>query len=534
MRQLTRYLPRSLRSRLVLWNGLILAVALVAFGGAVYAILAHSLSTQIRQSLAERANQVNAAVEQRALSPRFRRNQNIEVPPPNTFASADTFVQIATVEGEVLGTSFNSGRDDLPLDEATLDAVRSGRPLYSTRRLGRESVAVYSAPISVGGRVVGVVQVGRSLGFVEGALSNLRFFAGLGLLAALLLSVLGASMMAGRTLRPLERLIRTAESIGSSRDLSRRVEPPSSDDEVGRLAVTFNGMLSRLQSSDAQLRETLDAQRRFVADASHELRTPLTTIRGNAGMLRQVAEMTPEDRAEALAQIHGEAERMSRLVGELLTLARADGGFVLRREPVDLASLVDEVAAQARLLAGSRRVDVNVPDRLVVTGDPDALRQVALILLENAIKYTEPDDRIEVRLELRYTEACLTVTDTGVGIDAEHLPRIFDRFYRADPARSSGGTGLGLSIARWIVEQHGGRIEVETTPGKGSTFAVHLPRSSSDAAGEAAPVRRAPSDEPAVAMMRTPSWRPILVQARPENGRSPIGSSVKSTPPGSS
>ncbi len=438
------------------------------------------------------------------------------------------------MDGEVLGTSFNSEGEDLPLDEATLHAVRSGRPLYRTTRLGRESVAVYSAPISVGGRVVGVVQVGRSLGFVEGALSNLRFFAGLGLLAALLLSILGAFVMAGRTLRPLERLIRTAESISSSRDLSRRVDPPSSDDEVGRLAVTFNGMLSRLQSSDAQLRETLDAQRRFVADASHELRTPLTTIRGNAGMLRQVAEMTSEDRAEALAQIHSEAERMSRLVGDLLTLARADGGFVLRREPVNLAPLVEEVTAQARLLAADRRVDVNVPDRLVVAGDSDALRQVALILLENAIKYTEPDGQIEVRLELRDTEAYLTVTDTGAGIDAEHLPRIFDRFYRADPARSSGGTGLGLSIARWIVEQHGGRIEVETTPGKGSTFAVHLPRSLPDAADQAAPVRHAPADEPVVARNADTVWRPTPAQARPENGRFTIGSSVRSTPPGSS
>lgn len=268
----------------------------------------------------------------------------------------------------------------------------------------------------------------------------------------------------------------SAESIGSFGDLSGRVTPPPTQDEVGRLAVTFNDMLSRLQASDVQLRETLETQRRFVADASHELRTPLTTIRGNSGMLRSVAEMTPEDREEAMDEIHQEAERMSRLVGQLLVLARADAGLVLRREPVELAPLTREAATQVSRLAPGRWIGVEEISPVTVMGDSDALRQVLLILLDNAIKYTPTDGTITVRLREQRDEARVTVSDTGIGIEPEHLPHVFERFYRADPARTAGGTGLGLSIAQWIAGQHGGRIEAESSPGRGSVFTVHLPK----------------------------------------------------------
>ncbi len=304
-------------------------------------------------------------------------------------------------------------------------------------------------------------------------------------------------------MRPLERLTRTAESIGSSGDLSRRVALPPRHDKVGSLAVTLNDMLSRLQASDLQLRETLEAQRRFVADASHELRSPLTTIRGNACMMRSVAEMSAADRTEAVDEIHREAERMSRLVGDLLALARADAGHVLRREPVELAQLTRQAANQASRLADDRQVMMEELDPVVVSGDPDALRQLLLILLDNAVKYTPAGGRITVRLREQAGQVRLTVSDTGIGIEPEHVPHIFERFYRADSARTAGGTGLGLSIARWIVGQHGGHIEVTSSRGQGSIFTVHLPKESS-VTGEAqrsmrqvAEVRTPVSESPA-------------------------------------
>ncbi|MBX6763947.1 MAG: HAMP domain-containing protein [Rubrobacteraceae bacterium] len=468
-------LPGSLRARLTLWHALILGVVLVAFAAAVYAILANSLYGQVRQSLVERARQVNDAVRPRITYSHFSPGVEIFIPPPNTFASSDTFVQVSTPDGRVLGTSENLGGRTLPEDPVT---SHSGRPDFRVVRVGGEEVEVYSSPLVVDGRTVGVVQVGRSLAPVRQTLSQLRLLAGVGLLAALVLSVGVVSFMAGETLRPLRRLMSTAESIGSSRDLSRRVKLPDSGDEVGRLAVTFNEMLRRLEASDRQLRETLEAQRRFVADASHELRTPLTTIRGNAGLLRAVPEMSAADREAALAEIHGESERMSRLVGDLLTLARADAGRALERRPLDLATLAREAVAQARALTEGQKLSLDAPERIELAGDRDALKQLLLILLDNAIKYTPSSGHITVRAEAwRDGGAHISVSDTGEGIAPEHLPHIFERFYRADPARATEGTGLGLSIASWIVRQHGGTIEVESEPGRGSTFTVHLPPS---------------------------------------------------------
>lgn len=471
--------PRTLRGRLTLWNVLILGVVLVLFTLVVYSILAHSLSVEVERSLDERADQINTAFQQQAsyLS-RFRQHQSVNIPPPNpsTFASSDSFVQIVSLDGQVLGTSDSLGNANLPLDAVTF---QSGQPHYQTVQLGHGSVEVYSRPLVINEQVIGVVQVGRPLGPIQHALGQLRLFAGLGLVAALILSGLVVSAVSGKALRPLERLIRTAESIGSSRDLSRRVTPPSSDDEVGRLTLTFNQMLSRLEASDRQLRESLETQRRFTADASHELRTPLTSIRGNSGMLMQVPDMTAEDRAEAVEEIHREAERMSRLVGDLLTLARADAGLALKREPVEMASLVQSVASQARMLASGQRIVVEAPDSVMLMGSPDALRQLVLILLDNAIKYTSSGGLIKLRLSLYNQVVVLTVADTGVGISPEHLPHVFERFYRVDPARTAGGTGLGLSIAQWIAQQHGGYIEAESISGRGSAFTVHLPMDSS-------------------------------------------------------
>ena len=265
---------------------------------------------------------------------------------------------------------------------------------------------------------------------------------------------------------------------------------------MGRLAATFNDMLDRLQSAYAALQSAnrrleaaLESQRRFVADASHELRTPLTTVRGNASLLRRFDALSPEDRQDAVAQIGAEAERMSRLVNDLLMLARADAGQLLERKPVALAPLIDDVAHQARVLAGGKlSVSVlrlgNVDAE--VRGDADALRQLLLILVDNAIKYTPAGGSVTLGLRVEQTganqqTARITVIDTGAGIPREDLPHIFERFYRADRARRAGGTGLGLAIGKWIAEAHGGTISVESSPGAGSTAS---PRTTEGAARE--------------------------------------------------
>lgn len=315
-----------------------------------------------------------------------------------------------------------------------------------------------------------------------------------GSVASILLSAMLGLLVARAALRPIARLTREAEQIGRSQDFGRRVTARGAD-EVARLATTFNEMLGQLQaayaalqSGNERLEAALESQRRFVADASHELRTPLTTVRGNASLLSRFEQLTPEDRRAVVEQISSESERMTRLVGDLLTLARADAGQSLKREPVELAPLIQDVAAQARTLAAGRAgeggeavaVSVLPLPEATVLGDPDALRQLLLVLLDNAIKYSAPTGSVTVglrvgQLQAGDREAKVSVVDTGIGIARDEAPLIFERFYRADRARRTGGTGLGLAIGKWIAEAHEGKIEVESEPGSGSIFTVTLP-----------------------------------------------------------
>jgi signal transduction histidine kinase len=325
-------------------------------------------------------------------------------------------------------------------------------------------------------------------------------------------------------LSPVARITETARHIAETGDYRRRlhVTPPrlGHGDELFFLAATFNDMIARLE-------HMLESQRRLLADTSHELRNPITIIRGNLALLRR--EGVPEaTRREAVVEAEEEAARMGRLVGDLLLLARADAGepSSLQREPVDVTELVDGAVEQARPRAETRRLTLATDGRCVVLGDRDRLKQLIANLVENALRYTPKNGRIDVRLTggpanssvqqpgvaVRSRNArrpgdstamaLLTVTDSGIGISPADLPHVFERFYRADKARSRahGGTGLGLSIAEYIVRAHGGTIQASSEgTNRGSTFSVRLP------------------------LMPDPPRRPIAPAAPPADARVPIG-----------
>jgi signal transduction histidine kinase len=213
-----------------------------------------------------------------------------------------------------------------------------------------------------------------------------------------------------------------------------------------------------------------------VADASHELRTPLTTIRGNIGLLSSGSEVSKQDQQEALQDMASEAERMSRLVSNLLVLARADAGLHIDKHPVHVDDIMQEVYRHARVLSDGVSLRLEGPEPAEVEGNSDYLKQLLLILVDNALKNTPPGGEVRLADPIENGYVRLTVSDTGKGIPPEALPHIFERFYQADKSRTGGGTGLGLAIAKWIAEEHGGRIEAQSRVGAGSTFTVWLPR----------------------------------------------------------
>src|SRR6266516_2412334 len=306
----------------------------------------------------------------------------------------------------------------------------------------------------------------------EQLLSTLALILPLGLVAALLVG----SWISRRALEPVDQIITEVREITDGRSLHRRLAEPMVKDELGRLTETLNQMMTRLERSFAALR-------RFTADASHELKTPLTVLR--AGVERAITMPgLPSEALAALEETLQEINRMTELVEALLTLARADEGTApLHREAVDLRAIVQETGETGELLAEEAGVNMEVAtpvEPVIVPVDASRIRQLILNLLTNAVKYTPAGGSVRLQLGPSDGRVTLSVADTGVGIAPGDLPHIFDRFWRADSARTRtgerSGAGLGLAICKWIAEAHGGTIDVQSRPGRGTTFTVTLPR----------------------------------------------------------
>lgn len=488
----------SIRLRLGFWYAGLTSLVVIVIVAAAYAVHNRGSYEEIDRSLVSAAGHFRPE-----LSPR----NGTEVSAPLALSDASVLARLYGPAGEAIAVSPNVPSPP-PIDALQTIRADSG-PAYDgiLRWLpGGENVhegafatepdpatgdriRLFVLPVQDGaGAAAGYVQTWASLGSLDRSMRTFRYLmlalGGTGVLAVWL----GSLLIAGRALQPVAAMIGTARAITVSRGFSRRLPDPGRRDELGQLATTFNEML-------ASLEEAYRSQQRFIADAAHELRAPLTAIQGNIELLSRMREMPDEERAEALRYLDGEARRLSRIVGELLTLARADAGQTLDLLPLELDRLVLDVLMEVRPLAADHQLELTHLDPVIVEGDADRLKQLLLNLLDNSLKYTPPGGRITVELERTPTEAVFTVRDTGVGISAEDLPHVFERFYRADPARSHdpGGTGLGLSIAQWVIDQHGGTITLESEPHQGTTAVVRLPAASLPAAGRTP----APSEAPA-------------------------------------
>ena len=456
-----------IRLRLTLWYVLLLALILAAFAAGVYLVLRQTLYQNLDESIQNRASSLINVIQYEAGRPVLP--DRAVVGDPNR---DEHFARGFDAFG-VLSFDNTSALGEVPVnDEAVAGGLAGESRTYRVHVAEDDDpIRVKTLPIIRDGTIVGVLEVGQSEDGAAEPLSKLLLIMGIAYPLTLVLAGFGGVFLAGRALSPIDDITRAARQI-SAEGLSRRLNLRLPDDEVGRLARTFDEMIPRLDDAFRRLRQ-------FTADASHELRTPLTIIKGQIDVSLQL-DRNPETYRQVLQAVNEEVDRLIRLSESLLTLTRAGAGEVrLTFENVDVPELLAGVLEQVHSAATEKGVAVQLGPGppATIQADQDLVLQLMLNLLDNAVKYTPAGGQVNVGWRMNGDHVELGVRDTGAGVSQEHLPYLFDRFYRVDRARSraEGGVGLGLAIARWIAEAHGGSIRVESAPDEGSTFTVLLP-----------------------------------------------------------
>ena len=461
-----RQLVRSLRGRLIGWHLFILVVSLALFSVLLYAFLSRSLYEHHDAELAteaDRSAQVLASVD-------F--SQEPAVPALVPSQVSEEFLIVRNLRGELLYRSplLQLTEPNIGEHEALVHAAMLGTqvPQFFTAQLERTGpVRFICIPIGTPARAY--LQLGRPLGDVPETLRTVAIACALLVPMILVLMSFGGWVIAGHALAPMKAMNETLQAIQAT-DLSRRLDAPA-DEELGGLVTTLNRLLARLEKAFSSLKQ-------FTADVSHQLQTPLAVVKGTADVALG-SPRAPAEYQRALAEIGEEIDEVTSILGDLRALSLADAGpGASEHGAVNLSELAHEVAEILDALAEPKHISVDtaIDPGLVVWGSGIGLKQVLLNLVDNAVKYTGAHGRIRLELRAEAHEAVLTVSDTGVGIAPENLPRVFDRFYRVlgSDARSRG-TGLGLAIAKRIAEAQGGSITVESRLGTGSTFTVRLP-----------------------------------------------------------
>ena len=471
----------SIRLRFTLLYTLILALTLTLFGVALYVLQARDTMNSLKLDLSQGANKLAEAALKSQSHPFPPEAQNPPRPPIpfDQFSSDQAFQafpereigRILDGNGNLVTSPFGRAQDALPLSAEGLRALQNKQDWWETNVVSGEKTLIYSRPVIVNDKVVYIVQDARPLTERDRGLESLTRTLLIAILLVTLIAFGIGWVLAGITLRPIHRITQTAQTIGDERDFTQRVTYTGPPDEVGQLANTFNSMLSRLQDAFQKVEHSLEMQRSFVADVSHELRTPLTTLRGNLGLLRRTP--PPAEQADILNDMVEESDRLIRLVNDLLQLARADAGRALAKEPVEVSLVLEETVRQANQLDPQRTIQLQADPGLKILGDKDALKQILLIALDNALKHSTGN--INVHAVQKASSVEIRVQDFGEGIPPEKLEHIFDRFYRGDEASTIPGFGLGLPIAKALVEAQGGEIKLESKTGQGSVLSLRFP-----------------------------------------------------------
>ena len=463
----------SVRARLTLWYVSLLAATLIVSIALIYFLLARALYVRVDDTL-----HAVIQIAQTSLANDLNEGQDAADAARSTateLASRQTLIAIYDGRGRLLA---EAGREDdiaipppafeqMPFDEDLLQTIVEADDLDDRHRLAVRRITV------PGFNVEYTIVAGTSLEPTDEELESLRGILVYLVPLSLVVAGIGGWFLAGRSLSPVVAMADRARQIGVE-NLSERLPVANPRDELGLLAETFNSLLSRLEGSLIQ-------QRQFMADASHELRTPVTTARTASSVALQQPTRSEGDYRETLAIVEQEMVRLSRIVDDMFTLARADAGsYPVRRMPMYLDEVVDEVVRALRVVAKTR--EISISDECLrpapFTGDEDLVRRLILNLIDNAVRYAPSGTAVRVALDRAVNQYAISVSDDGPGIPAEIQPRIFERFYRVDAARThakDGGAGLGLALARWIARVHGGDVTLAASSRLGSTFVITLP-----------------------------------------------------------
>jgi two-component system OmpR family sensor kinase len=477
----------SIRIRLTVWYSAILAVTLIIFGSAIYGVIYFNTYNEVENRISQQIQHIGPAIivdiDTGTFDFTFKTRSN--------FQENQIGAQIYDYSKGVNIPDQNLKRMDIEIPIPSGEPEQMVEGMRSVQIQG-DPFLVYQQPISAyeGGPTIALLQVAAYTGSEQNLFNSLKKILVMGSAIMIIIASSFGLFLAHKAIRPIGKVIEAANQIQKGADLSLRIEYHGPQDEIGRLIGTVNDMLSRMNGSYKELEDAYAAQKRFVSDASHELRTPLTTIRGNVDLLQKIWSKEDSDRpnideetlqlmsVEALSDIADEAKRMSQLVSDMLSLARADTGQTFEKSPVPLEPLVQEVARRAQFLPHNADWivgNLSTLNGVYVLGNKDYLQQILFIFIENAFKYT-PEGQVSLDAFRYQDQIGLRIADTGIGMNKEDVPFIFDRFYRADQSRGiTEGIGLGLSIAKWIIEEMNGSVEVVTRLNEGSTFIVWLP-----------------------------------------------------------
>jgi len=461
----------SIRTRLTFWYTSLLFVSLIAFGAAFSYSLLRIFIYRTDNQVSSVANMMVHTIVRPSGELFLPRDFDIFLERFFGIRTAGNYIQVVDPHGQVVAKSSNLDMFRMPLTKGTYHAALGGATTFEVvKNVGRYQVRVVTKPIFVNEKLVAIVQVGSSLEDMDEVFHSLVYIFIFGILASVVVAGGVGWFLAKKALKPVSAITEAARRI-EAENLYERIEIKVPQDEIGRLASTMNEMIGRLEKSFKQIRQ-------FTGDASHELKTPLTIMKGEI----EIALRSKGDAAylkEVLSSNLEEIDRMSYIVRNLLDLAKMDvEKGATAHETVDLGKVVADRCEQLKRLAldSGVRLDMIENKGLFVKGDHVRISQLVFNLIDNAIKYTPAGGRVEVLLKKEGGMAVFKVRDTGIGISADDLPYIFDRFYRVDKARKNvGGAGLGLSICKEIAEAHGGTLSVESVIGRGSVFTVSLP-----------------------------------------------------------